>query len=279
MRIWAAVGVLLAAFSTAADDDDRSRLAAARQQALDSRSNCSIALFAVDGVLSVSYAGTGTDYRLIITVKDETTREAAARALGGGEKFEGLPVHWGIASLSSAPRPYTTSPASLPAPVGRVERSTPSSQPPVTAPYVVWEQTWAPARPVTYHTAGQHGSRSHADNCSPSRGFIIAGRVRTTSYASRYYTTETHCPSSASRYTTSAPRPTTTSTGWTTGGYTTTTSRGGSSVIVGGRGNNGVGNGYDPQPPGNPPVNDGAGTRPGSPGNRGGVRVAPGRPR
>ena len=35
-------------------------------------------------------------------------------------------------------------------------------------------------------------------------------------------------------------------------------------------GNNGVGNGVDPQPPGNPPVNDGPGTGPGDPGNRGG---------
>ena len=34
------------------------------------------------------------------------------------------------------------------------------------------------------------------------------------------------------------------------------------------KGNNGVGNGLDPQPPGNPPVNDGAGTAPGDPGNR-----------
>jgi len=31
-------------------------------------------------------------------------------------------------------------------------------------------------------------------------------------------------------------------------------------------GNNGVGNGQDPQPPGNPPWNDGAGTSPGNPG-------------
>ena len=33
-------------------------------------------------------------------------------------------------------------------------------------------------------------------------------------------------------------------------------------------GNNGVGNGVDPQPPGNPPVNDGPGTSPGNPGNK-----------
>lgn len=35
-----------------------------------------------------------------------------------------------------------------------------------------------------------------------------------------------------------------------------------------GHGNNGVGNGYDPQPPGNPPINDDAGTSLGNPGNR-----------
>ena len=34
------------------------------------------------------------------------------------------------------------------------------------------------------------------------------------------------------------------------------------------KGNNGVGNGQDPQPPGNPPVNDGEGTSPGNPGQR-----------
>ena len=35
------------------------------------------------------------------------------------------------------------------------------------------------------------------------------------------------------------------------------------------KGNNGVGNGLDGQPPGNPPVNDGEGTAPGNPGNKG----------
>jgi hypothetical protein len=35
------------------------------------------------------------------------------------------------------------------------------------------------------------------------------------------------------------------------------------------KGNNGVGNGWDPQPPGNPPINDGPGSWPGNPGNRG----------
>ena len=34
------------------------------------------------------------------------------------------------------------------------------------------------------------------------------------------------------------------------------------------KGNNGVGNGVDPQPPGNPPINDGPGTSPGAPAAR-----------
>ena len=37
------------------------------------------------------------------------------------------------------------------------------------------------------------------------------------------------------------------------------------------KGNNGVGNGLDLWPPGNPPINDGPGTGPGNPGNRLGV--------
>ena len=43
-----------------------------------------------------------------------------------------------------------------------------------------------------------------------------------------------------------------------------------------GVGNNGVGNHIDPQPRGNPPVNDGPGTNPGNPGNRGHGRGAGG---
>jgi hypothetical protein len=41
------------------------------------------------------------------------------------------------------------------------------------------------------------------------------------------------------------------------------------------KGNNGVGNGEDPAPPGNPRVNDGPGTSPGNPGNRGGPNPHP----
>jgi hypothetical protein len=38
------------------------------------------------------------------------------------------------------------------------------------------------------------------------------------------------------------------------------------------RGDNGVGNGLDLQPPGNPPINDDTGTGPGNPGNKGGKK-------
>ena len=42
-------------------------------------------------------------------------------------------------------------------------------------------------------------------------------------------------------------------------------------ILSASHGNNGVGNGLDPQPPGDPPINDGPGTGPGDPGNRGGA--------
>lgn len=41
--------------------------------------------------------------------------------------------------------------------------------------------------------------------------------------------------------------------------------------LLQGNGNNGVGNGVDPQPPGNPPINDAPGTSPGNPGNKNGT--------
>ena len=44
-----------------------------------------------------------------------------------------------------------------------------------------------------------------------------------------------------------------------------------SAIAASVRGNNGVGNGLDPQPKGNPPINDGPGTGPGDPGNKGGA--------
>ncbi len=53
------------------------------------------------------------------------------------------------------------------------------------------------------------------------------------------------------------------------GGQVAATGQGG-----GGNGNNGVGNGDDPQPPGDPQVNDGQGTGPGNPGNNGGGQAA-----
>lgn len=62
------------------------------------------------------------------------------------------------------------------------------------------------------------------------------------------------------------------------GGSTATTTTGGSSEGSsedGGsskpKGNNGVGNGEDGAPPGEPPENDGEGTGPGNPGNKGGA--------
>lgn len=51
---------------------------------------------------------------------------------------------------------------------------------------------------------------------------------------------------------------------------TISTLRNGASPFAVEKGNNGVGNGCDPQPPGDPPINDGEGTGPGNPGNRGG---------
>ena len=53
-----------------------------------------------------------------------------------------------------------------------------------------------------------------------------------------------------------------------TGGATVVVKPEGNTSPTKGKGNNGLGNGLDPQPPGDPPINDGPGTGPGNPGNK-----------
>ena len=69
--------------------------AAARGKAIDVRSRCVTLLDNVDGVTSVNYAGTGSDYRLLISVRDYTAKQAARRKTGG-DTWEGMPILWTV---------------------------------------------------------------------------------------------------------------------------------------------------------------------------------------
>src|SRR5262245_62161460 len=67
----------------------------ARIRAVDVRARCVTLLGEVDGVTSVNYAGAGTDYRLMIVVRDHAAKLAAQKKTGG-DTWEGLPILWTV---------------------------------------------------------------------------------------------------------------------------------------------------------------------------------------
>ncbi len=71
--------------------------ALSRERATEAKAKCVSLLEGVDGVSSVNYAGSGTDFRLLIVVRDYAAKLAARQKLGGGETFEGVKVMWTIA--------------------------------------------------------------------------------------------------------------------------------------------------------------------------------------
>ena len=110
----ALLGILPATALYAGDEDAG---AAARARAIEARGSCFIRLSTVAGVNGVSYAGSGTDYRLLITVRDAATKQAAREKIGG-DAWEGIPVLWSVASNQTvvAPAAEPAKPAASPNP-------------------------------------------------------------------------------------------------------------------------------------------------------------------
>src|SRR5215468_5104542 len=69
--------------------------ALARSKAIDVHSRCVTLLDGIDGVSSVSYAGSGSDYRLLISVRDYTVKQAVKQKVGG-DSWEGLRILWTV---------------------------------------------------------------------------------------------------------------------------------------------------------------------------------------
>ncbi len=258
---------LLAALPAQAQEDARFAEGQARQRASEVRLKCLVRLEDLGGVGSVNSGGSGTDYRLVIVVRDAAVREAA-RARLGGDLFEGLKVIWTLSasatstarsapSFSSlAPGDTTQCPAwSLPAPAPVAQYAPPAGpviglptgygppQPPAT-PQVEMRRTFY-AGPYIQNPPGWQSRGPYGSNCSPGRGGFLCSPPPSCPPPVVPCTRETPAP-----FVPVTPPPSTC------------------------RGNNGVGNGFDPQPPGRPPVNDGRGTGVGHPGNRGHGLVA-----
>jgi hypothetical protein len=145
MKLVAAAIALVGAAPALAQEDARFAEGQARQRASEIRLRCSGLLSGLDGVTSVNVAGSGTDYRLILVVRDYVVK-AAAREQLGGDAYDGLKVIWSVMSPGAAA--FTPKPA---APVSSGTLASPLYESPTlkAAPAVAPSFTFAPsATPV-----------------------------------------------------------------------------------------------------------------------------------
>lgn len=73
-------------------------------QVADIRARCLTRLDGIPGIISVGYVGSGTNYRILIVLRDYTAKLAAREKLGG-DKWEGLPVLWSVTSTATVVAP------------------------------------------------------------------------------------------------------------------------------------------------------------------------------
>lgn len=89
----------------------------ARTRAQEMRQECAAALESIDGVGSVGLGGSGTDYRIVIAVRDAATQRHVRDLVG--DSYGGVRILW---SIAEAPRP-------APLPEAPAERTRPPTQP------------------------------------------------------------------------------------------------------------------------------------------------------
>jgi hypothetical protein len=92
--------ILLLILGLALQEDPKILERNARDHAQQMRQECATALESVDGVASVGVGGSGTDYRILIAVRDPATQRQVRDLIG--ETYGGVRIVW---SIASAPRP------------------------------------------------------------------------------------------------------------------------------------------------------------------------------
>lgn len=152
----------------------------ARYKASDLRASAEVELSTLPGVVSVGLGGSGTDYRLIVVVRDLAAKLGARERLGG-DAYGGVKILWCVtAAPAETPRPAA-------APVARPAPAAPLPPPPpvqtVAAPswsapaqpYVVETRRTFYAGPSTL-TPARRSYSGYYSNCAPSRGYLAVGR-------------------------------------------------------------------------------------------------------
>ena len=185
--------LLLLAMLATVSTEDEAAAGAARERAGEIRARCVTRLDGVPGVNSVSYAGSGSDYRLLIAVQDYIAKAAVRQKLGG-DSWEGLAIIWSVVSMQTvaAPKeePAKTERPEPPPPATKPEPGTPNSEPdcdivraqlglaPMRHPVggTSWK-SWIPCKVWLRSVAGPGGGHSylhakHRPGCAYQDGLV-----------------------------------------------------------------------------------------------------------
>ena len=92
--------LILPSFGFAQDKQDAVDLADARERADAARRKCASLIAGTDGLTSIGMAGTGTDYKLLLVVRDPVVKKAIQDRLGG-DRCDSIPILWSVKNPSA----------------------------------------------------------------------------------------------------------------------------------------------------------------------------------
>src|SRR6185369_12636468 len=94
---------------------DAAQPADARERADGARRKCAAVIAGTDGLSTIGMAGSGTDYKILLVVRDPAVKKSIQDRLGG-DAVDGIPLLWSVKNPTA-----TAAPAPLPAPPPAVD--------------------------------------------------------------------------------------------------------------------------------------------------------------
>ena len=110
--------LFLASFDPAQDKQDPIQAADARERADGARRKCAGLVAGTDGLSTIGMAGSGTEYKLLLVVRDPAVKKSIQDRLGG-DQFDGLPILWSVKNPTAQalpPAPPATPAVAAPEP-------------------------------------------------------------------------------------------------------------------------------------------------------------------
>jgi hypothetical protein len=118
--------LLLTSFDPAQDKQDPVQAADARERADGARRKCAGLVAGTDGLSTIGMAGSGTEYRLLLVVRDPAVKKTLQDRLGG-DQLDGIPILWSVRNATAVAQPPAPPAAAAPepeAPVVEIDDST-----------------------------------------------------------------------------------------------------------------------------------------------------------